>query len=409
MTTFPPPPPYLFSDSPPSYDEVAKKVDSLVGSNPTPDKYLDAATSLTDEERAVLQAGAEEHNPIKTEADKKKYTIGAAKALSTDEAKAKLKEEANTANKAARDIEDVFTSLQLKIAEIDHVNQSNFAPTLIQHRDKYRGVLKSSRLLAADISQYGASFDAIIVKFCADTNYTVEQRLERINQFIEKATDYQSQAENVKSDFQALVDNFAGFVATFADWAKDKEGELTVEIKKINEELAELNTRLGELYKALIGLGVGLAVGLPVLGVGAIVAGPAAPLVIIAGLIFFGATAAAIAGIVISISVVQGEIREKTANRDNLQAQLDQIRDTREELKQLGEEKYTVFATSINTLSGYWTYTTAEAEKIKKWLEDGADWADIPEYMQMYLEDAVRVYSSLSEYLDAYAKGISTD
>ncbi|KAE8395961.1 hypothetical protein BDV23DRAFT_65420 [Aspergillus alliaceus] len=408
MMTVPPPPPYMLSGSPPSYDEVAKKVDSLVGSNPSPAKYLDAATSLTEEERAVLQAGAEEHNPIKTDEDKKKYTVGAAQSLSTDEAKAKLKEEANTANKAARDIEDVFTSLSLKIAEIDNVHQSNFAPTLKRHRDDYRKVLDSSRMLAADISQYGASFDAIIVKFCADQNYTVDQRKERINSFIDKATSYQQQAENVKSDFQTLVDNFAGFVATFGDWAKDKEGELTSEIKKINEDLVDLNKTLGDLYIALMALGGALAVGLPVIGVGAVMAGPAAPLVIIGGLIFFGASAAAIAGIAISIGVIQGQIRNKTAQRDNLQAQIEQIQQTRQALQQLGEEKYTVLSTSIRTLSNYWTYTTAQAQTIKGWLDDGAQWADIPEYMEMYLNHGVRVYASLSEYLDAYAKGITT-
>lgn len=61
--------------------------------------------------------------------------MGAAKALSTEEAKEKLKEEANSANKAAKDIEDTYDSLQLKIGEIDDIHQSDFAPMLKEHRD----------------------------------------------------------------------------------------------------------------------------------------------------------------------------------------------------------------------------------------------------------------------------------
>ncbi|KOS21275.1 hypothetical protein ESCO_006790 [Escovopsis weberi] len=355
MPLVPPPPAYMFSDSPPSYDEVVKKVDGLVGSSPTPQKYLNAALALTGEERAVLQAGAEEHNPLKTEADKKKYTLGAAKELSTDETKQKLKEEANSANEAARDIENVFVSLQLKIAQIDQIHKSNFAPTLVQHR-----------------------FDAIIVKFCADERLSVDQRLSKINDFIARANEYKQSASTMESDFKGLTDDFAGFIATFSQWAKDKEGELTAEIKKINEELVELNAVLARLYLALIGLGAGMAVGLPVIGIGAIMAGPAAGLVIIGGLIFFGATSAAIAAIAISVSVLQGQIRDKEKERSVRETQVEQIQQARLQLTQLGEEKYQLFSKSINSLASYWTYTVAEAEKIKKWLEDGAKFATLP-------------------------------
>lgn len=130
-------PPAYSTDSPPSYDEVASKVDQLVGGSKSPQKYLDAAASLTDEERKVLQDGAEEHNPIKTDEDKRKLSLGAAKTMSTDETVEKLKEDANKASAAVVAIDGSFTALQVQIAAIDQLEQTDFLKQLNTHKEVF--------------------------------------------------------------------------------------------------------------------------------------------------------------------------------------------------------------------------------------------------------------------------------
>ena len=128
------PPPYVAGDSPPSYDEVASKVNQLVGSSPTPQKYLDVAASLSDAERKVLKDGAEAHNPIQTDEDKEKLSLGAAKTMSTDETVAKLKEDAAAAGAAVVAIDGSFTALQVQIASIDQLEKTNFLTQLNEQK-----------------------------------------------------------------------------------------------------------------------------------------------------------------------------------------------------------------------------------------------------------------------------------
>lgn len=133
-TTIVPPPTYVAGDSPPSYEEVANKVNQLVGSDPTPQKYLDVATSLSEEERKVLSDGAEANNPIKTEDDKRKLSLGAAKTMSREDTVAKMQEDASAASAAVVAIDGSFTALQVKIAEIDQLEQTNFLVQLNENK-----------------------------------------------------------------------------------------------------------------------------------------------------------------------------------------------------------------------------------------------------------------------------------
>ncbi|KNG87642.1 hypothetical protein ANOM_003629 [Aspergillus nomiae NRRL 13137] len=399
------PPPYVAGDSPPSYDEVASKVNQLVGSSPTPQKYLDVAASLSDAERKVLKDGAEAHNPIQTEEDKEKLSLGAAKTMSTDETVAKLKEDAAAAGAAVVAIDGSFTALQVQIASIDQLEKTNFLTQLNEQKKKYRDVLQKSRLLAADISQYGSSFDELIVPLCADQSLTVDQRLEQIDKFIARANDFQEQGNEINKSFDTLIDGFVEFTAQFSSWGKDKEQELNNDIKEIDKQLAELTQKLADLRTSLIALGVGLGVGLSAAGIGLALSGPVAPFILIGGLIFAGATAAAVAGIAIAMGVVSNQIEEKKRERQDKSDEIDKIRLARRNLEDMGNSQLTVFRDNVKVLQSYWTSMQADAEAIKGWLKSGADMANVPKYMKIALDEAVTVYASMAQYMDEYAKG----
>ncbi|KAE8405619.1 hypothetical protein BDV37DRAFT_281753 [Aspergillus pseudonomiae] len=399
------PPPYVAGDSPPSYDEVASKVNQLVGSSPTPQKYLDVAASLSDAERKVLKDGAEAHNPIQTDEDKEKLSLGAAKTMSTDETVAKLKEDAAAAGAAVVAIDGSFTALQVQIASIDQLEKTNFLTQLNEQKKKYRDVLQKSRLLAADISQYGSSFDELIVPLCADQSLTVDQRLGQIDKFIARANDFQEQGNEINKSFDTLIDGFVEFTAQFSSWGKNKEQELNNDIKEIDKQLAELTQKLADLRTSLIALGVGLGVGLSAAGIGLALSGPVAPFILIGGLIFAGATAAAVAGIAIAMGVVSNQIEGKKRERQDKSDEIDKIRLARRNLEDMGNSQLTVFRDNVKVLQSYWTSMQADAEAIKGWLKSGADMASVPKYMKIALDEAVTVYASMAQYMDEYAKG----
>ncbi|EHA25167.1 hypothetical protein CBS63078_8655 [Aspergillus niger] len=404
-TTTVPPPTYVAGDSPPSYEEVANKVNQLVGSDATPQKYLDVATSLSEEERKVLSDGAEPNNPIKTEDDKRKLSLGAAKTMSKEDTVAKMQEDASAAGKAVVAIDTSFTALQVKIAEIDQLEQTNFLVLLNDNKTKYNAVLTTSRTLAADISQYGSSFDKLIIPLCSDESLTVEQRLEQIEKFIARAEGFRAKSEQINKDFDALVNDFIVFKAQFAQWGQDKQGELRQDIADLLADIGVLNDKLAKLRISLLALGVGLGAGLAAAGIGLALSGPVAPFILIGGLIFAGATAAAVAGIAISMGIIQNEIDAKNQQVKDKNAEINAIDQARTGLETLGDEQFTVFQQNVKVLQSYWTVVQADAEQIKGWLQDGADLANAPSYMQDSLNEAVSIYASLGKYMDAYAKG----
>ncbi|KAI1639326.1 hypothetical protein F4809DRAFT_596640 [Biscogniauxia mediterranea] len=398
-------PPYVAGDSPPSYEEVAGKVDRLVGGSTDPQKYLDVACSLSEMERKVLQDGAEEHNPIKTDEDKEKLTLGAVKTMSTEGAIGKLKDDAKTAGEAVKAIDASFAALQEQIAKVDQIESTSFLSELNKHKAKYRDILQKSRLLAADISQYGSSFDKLIIPLVTDESLTVDERKDQINKFIQRAKGFQTDGNDIKMQFDSLIDEFVKFTAEFSSWGKDKEQELKDEIKKLDEKLVDLTDQLAKLQTTLVALGIGLGAGLTVGGIVLALSGPVAPFLLIGGLILYGVTAGAIASIAIAMGVISNQINETRRERKEKSDEIDTIQDARRNLEDVGKTQLGVFRDSIQVLESYWTAMLADAEKAKGWLEQGADMANMPKYMKHALNEGVQVYSAMAEYLDEYAKG----
>ncbi|CAI7676395.1 unnamed protein product [Penicillium discolor] len=182
-------PEYSEGAAPPSYDEVIKKFSSTLGDSKDPQKFLQAVGTLNTTDLKVVAAEHSDNSlPAYNEEDRAKFDLGVAKTASTDEAQQHLKEAANKATEAVKEIKVVFQVLIFKITEIDNIHQSTFMPELETHQKAFNALVSDSRLLATDISQYGKEFDDVIVKFCADASISVEDRIAQIQGFIQVAT-----------------------------------------------------------------------------------------------------------------------------------------------------------------------------------------------------------------------------
>ncbi|PYH92382.1 hypothetical protein BO71DRAFT_442457 [Aspergillus ellipticus CBS 707.79] len=401
------PPSYSADVAPPSYDEVAQKLDDMVGSDPTPDKVFEAAGQLSEEEINVLVDGVDSHWPLETEAQKEEFTIGAGQTLSSDEGKVRLQSTAMTVTQATKEIDDVFFNLETKLAQIDAIHKSNFQPEISNLKETYQKILADSRDLAARMSVQVETFDDMIVPLCAESSISVDVRTQQLNIFLQNSASSGENATAIQGRFTDLSTSFERFVGTFSDWAKDKEGEITEQIKVVSQELDDLNKTLSALNASLAVFENIAEYSLPVTGGLSVLMPQFAPFFLIGGLISVGLSVATIAGLSIAKSITEGKIITKTREKENLEAQLEQIRQTRAELEDLGNASLVRFADAIAILTGSWGSTAEDAQRIRVWLGEGAVEAKQPEYMRLNLRYNVKKYDAISEYLEYYARGIT--
>lgn len=123
-------PAYTADSSPPSYDEVAGKLDGLLGTNPTVEKALEAARSLSDEEINVLANGYEDRKPLQTDQQKADFAVGAGQHLSSEEGQNGMAQAGTAASQASFDIDKRLIDIQQKLAVIDQRYNEGFADTI---------------------------------------------------------------------------------------------------------------------------------------------------------------------------------------------------------------------------------------------------------------------------------------
>ncbi|PWY69096.1 hypothetical protein BO70DRAFT_382634 [Aspergillus heteromorphus CBS 117.55] len=399
-------PSYTADVAPPSYDEVAHKLENLVGGNPTPDKVLDAAEQLSEEEINVLVNGVDSHWPLETEKQKEEFTIGTGQTLSSAEGKDQLQATAITVTQATREIDRIFFALEVKLAQIDGIHKSNFHPEITRLKETYQQILADSRDLAAGIRVRLEVFDSVIIRLCAEPSISVDIRTRELNNFLETSASSERDVIAIEGRFNDLSTSFAKFVGTFSDWAKDREGQITEQIRVVQHELDELNKTLSALNASMTAFKAVCGATWPFTKALAKLMPKFAPFIMIGGLITAGVSVAAIAGLAIAISITEQRIITKTREKTNLQEQLEQIRQTRSELEDFGNASLVDFADAISILAGSWESTAEDAQRIKVWLGEGAVEGKQPEYMRLNTRYNVRKYDAISAYLQYYARGI---
>ncbi|KAF5581674.1 hypothetical protein FPANT_8816 [Fusarium pseudoanthophilum] len=369
-------PPYDSSGSPPAYEEIEKKLNELIGPNPTVEKVLKAAESVSPKEAEILVQNSKAKFPLKTEKQKEDFALGIASVTSSDEFKPQITSASLSASRAANEIARIFQKLHLKILEVDRVHESGFAKVLLEHKDTYIRLLIGSRKTAMRIAQHGKSFDNIVIQFCADKSISIPDREKKIQEFIDTAEGFKKDSSRLDSRFQDLIADFSRFVDGFSEWAKDKEKELSDKVKKLEEEIKALKKKLVDLkisrdVFALIGGSI-----LPILGIlikiFEIAKLPILPL-LIGGLIAAGVAMAIIIGLLVAIHLTEHELEMKEDEKKKLEDQKELIRATRTELETLG-----------------------------------SDDQEEPRYMKDNLNSAVTIYSVMAQYMEEYARGIES-
>ncbi|GKZ31386.1 hypothetical protein AbraIFM66950_011932 [Aspergillus brasiliensis] len=387
-------PAYTADSSPPSYDEVAGKLDGLLGSNPTVEKALEAASFLSDEEINVLANGYEDHKPLQTDQQKADFAVGAGQHLSSEEGQNGMALAGTAASQASVNIDNRLIDIQQKLATIDQKYNEGFADTVAGIRQDYNQVLQNSRNLAADISQNGKSshlsspivsnisfladlslgFDKIIIKYCADSSIAIEDRKAKVKTFISDTNKFEATANDIQEQFSSVKSKFSSF------------------------ELNSIETAQ-KVMAALAGAAI------PIAGALGTFFEPVKPLILLGGLIFAGVALAASIGLLIAAGRVKNKINEKTFEKEDLEKLLETIRSARQDLQSVQQSGLLSFQACLDVLPQYWSSTVQNAQSIHDWLEKGAETTVRPMYMNLNVEKGVTSYNSTAVYLDKYARG----
>ncbi|KLO95406.1 uncharacterized protein Y057_12826 [Fusarium fujikuroi] len=404
-------PQYSTQDAPPSYEDVVKKFTAALGDGKDPEKILDAANALNLADcKVVFDKNGGNPPPFVEEKDRDKFHLGAEKAASLPIAQGHLKERAQTASQAVKDIEGIFHQLLLEIMKIDQIHKSDFIPELRKHKETFSKLIQESRLLAREISQYGKQFDEVTIEFCADKDISVQDRIKRIQSFIEEAKKFQTASDAMQDRFTKLHDDFTVFVGKFVSWAEKKEGELDKKVTKLIKEIGDLKGRITKVILSMVAVGAGGTTLGMFLAVGGFLApGPWSLFLIGGGLILAGLSAAACIGLIATWMILSNELKQKEKEKKQYEDQIKHIQQARSQLVSLGKEDLAIFSEKISFLKGYWTKASSDAVEIEGWLKGGADDAKYPKYMERSLKEGVKIYKALSTYLDEYSRGIESD
>ncbi|OJJ32479.1 hypothetical protein ASPWEDRAFT_175757 [Aspergillus wentii DTO 134E9] len=211
---------------------------------------------------------------------------------------------------------------------------------------------------------------------------------------------FKTKANEIEKHHQKLIDAFAALVTSFSKWVKDKEGQLTEEIKKIDEDLVALKEKLTALNASATAIGLATGVALGVIGLLMTAFPPWTSVLLVAGLITAGVGFGTTAGLIIAAGLVQNEITEKENKKQKLEDQIEEIRRGRESLETVGQASLLSFNQCLAVISASQKATIEDAEDIKLWLENGAP-------REVHRDAGVRSYKSMGSYLDRYAKGIT--
>ncbi|OJJ43513.1 hypothetical protein ASPZODRAFT_19236 [Penicilliopsis zonata CBS 506.65] len=401
-------PPVYTNDAPPSYEEVVGKLNTLIGNNRTATGVLEAGSGLTDEELGVLIENHYDHLPLESDAQKLSFAIGTAETSSSPELATFLTTSASAAAATVIGVKNRFDGLQYKLAQVDRAFGTSFQGRFNTIHSSFQGVIDDSQRLSTTMYTNSRKFDNQDILYCDDSTKSVSDRITRINATITKTEELNQDSISIDSRLGGVLSSLNEITDDFVEWARNREGELTEEIRNIKAELISLERELANAKvaaEAVTSVGEGLV---PIVGALAAAFPPYGTAIAIGGLIIAGAQLATTTALMVKIGKLENQITEKTNRKEELEAELEQVREARERLEDGETDSINMLGSSINLMSRLSSPTLDDANAILKWLQDGAKADDKPRYMGLNRTNSVKSYAAAGDYLRQFGRGVAS-
>lgn len=404
------------TENPPSYQSVVSGLEQKLRTAPTDLGHVtNVLNSLSENEKQVLTSNTETKaiSPA-TVTDEQHAAVaqGMVDAMKSNLGSAFIKTAATNARNAVKAIDAMFTHVLSELSSIDSKystltpKEGPFAKRLDAIRMEYQSIVDDSRTLAIKIAQYGKQFGSMIVPFSQEKDIPLEERRQKVQEFITRATQFETDSGVINTRFQNVKAAMTTFTGTFSNWAQERENAIGSEIADLQNQISDLNDEINAKTIAMIALGAVAGASLPITGVIAACCGPAAPVVMLVGCLVAFATAGTAIGLCFKISSLKDQRAQKQRDIDKLNIEKKGIQDTRAKLNSLKDEQLATFKDNVDVLATFWQCAKGDAQKVLEALQSADSYAKYPKYLMIQLNEANSIYEILAQYLEEYAKGV---
>ncbi|KAH6910820.1 hypothetical protein BKA70DRAFT_1424489 [Coprinopsis sp. MPI-PUGE-AT-0042] len=286
----------------------------------------------------------------------------------------------------------------------------------------YLDTMTKSRSLATSLSSHCEMFFKNVLPKLKDDNLTPQQKDDMLTYFLgEKVTamNYnkvlkkdEDDAEQMYKDFQRVQTNVKTFQAQFKVWWAQAKAELQKEITELQGDIAKIDADIDTLTtKRNIVLGV-TGGGVVVAGIGGVMMATGVLAPVGAFLAVLGALAALGSGI--AAAVLQSQIADKQAEKNNKQAELtallakqQRVNTVLEPLVASLDTDMTSIAEKLETMKSIWSFIKAQAQTARIDVTQSID-SEAPSFLKEdLLEASIASYKVLNTCVKMYGEGFN--
>ncbi|KAI0062993.1 hypothetical protein BV25DRAFT_1825066 [Artomyces pyxidatus] len=310
---------------------------------------------------------------------------------------------------AAAGITQNFTNIGTQLLEIDNKNlqPEKFFPTWQGYRNDYIALLQSSKNLASAVAGYADEFNDGILYIINNPSIPTSSKVSAIDAFINKSTTFQEASSALSISFTELASNLTEFTGNFANFAHNRTVSDNSTIDDLLGEIGQLQEAVKKIEVSMIALGLGMGATLLGSAAGLVFFPEFAPAILIGAAIIEGILAVTEIGLVTAMSIDQNKIASLQNQVDDLQADLSLINGVQNQLNSTATNDVPALVAHISLFTGVWQDVASDCTKLIGWLQDGAEDADMPDILVVWLQQASTIYATMSAALTQYATQVT--
>ncbi|KAI0062992.1 hypothetical protein BV25DRAFT_1915724, partial [Artomyces pyxidatus] len=253
------------------------------------------------------------------------------------------------------------------------------------------------------IAGYADEFNEGILVIVNNPDIPTASKVQAIDSFINKSTTFQASSNALSIAFTELASNLTEFTGTFANFAYNRSLADNSTIQTLLGEIGQLQEEIAKIEVSMIALGVGMGATLLGSAAGLVFFPEFAPAILIGAAIIEGILAATEIGLATAYAVDQNKVGTLQNEVNNLRADLSLINSVQSSLNVTATTDIPALTAHLSLFTGVWQDVASDCTKLIGWLQDGADDADMPDILVVWLDQASTIYATMSTALTQYA------
>ncbi|KAI0059153.1 hypothetical protein BV25DRAFT_1993686 [Artomyces pyxidatus] len=322
---------------------------------------------------------------------------------------AKLAEDVAAAAAVTTNITQSFASIQSKLLAVDNQNLQlgKFAPQWTSFSGRFNLILSETSTQALTIARYAALFDQNILPTLNDSSLSADNKRQILQEYIEDTQSFQTLSNTISTSLTELSSDITSFTGTFNNFASNKTQAVNQQIQTLLNEIGDLQAEIANIQSALLAISASMTATLFGSAAALIFFPIFAPAILVAAAVAEGVLAASEVSLSVALAVEQSNLGTAQGNVQTLKNQIANIDSVQWQLNQLSNTDIAKMSGHISLITTVWEDVADECTKLIGWLQDGADDADMPDILAVFLLEAKTIFTTLSTALQSYGTQIN--